>query len=139
MALTPLKAGKVVKEGVNLGNQGGEVNYLARHLEVEAGWPREAAAWPGSAGVRWKIELTGGAHLAVTEEEGVVAGLRKREKETYFWPIRHCRAGRDGPSTRAACGRKGEKGRWLAGLRGQAGRLAAGPIGPKAMEKFFSE
>jgi hypothetical protein len=42
------------------------------------------AVWPGSAGTRWKIELTGGAHLVVTEGEGVVAGLRKREKETYF-------------------------------------------------------
>jgi hypothetical protein len=30
------------------------------------------------------MELTGGAHLAVTEGEDVVAGLRKREKETYF-------------------------------------------------------
>jgi hypothetical protein len=118
MALKPLKARRVVKEGVNSGNQGGEVNYLARHLEVEAGWSREAAAWPGSADARWKIELTGGPHLAVTEGEGVVARLRKREKETYFWPIRHCRAGQDGPSARASCGRKGEKGRLAAGLRG---------------------
>jgi hypothetical protein len=70
MVLTPLKAGRVVKEGVNSGNQGREVNCLARHLEVEAGWS--------------KIELTGGPHLAVTEREGVVAGLRKHEKETYF-------------------------------------------------------
>jgi hypothetical protein len=46
--------------------------------------PREAAAWSGSAGVRWKIELTGGPHLAVTEEEGVIAGLRNVKKETYF-------------------------------------------------------
>jgi hypothetical protein len=84
MSLTPLKAGRVVKEGVNLGNQGGEVNCLAQHLEVEAGWPREAAAWPGSAGARWKIELTSGTHLAVTEGEGVVTELRKRAKETYF-------------------------------------------------------
>jgi hypothetical protein len=36
MALTPLKVGRVVKEGVNSRNQGGEVNCLARHLEVEA-------------------------------------------------------------------------------------------------------
>jgi hypothetical protein len=135
MALTPLKAGWVVKEGVNSGNQGGEVNCLAQHLEVEARWPREAAAWPGSAGVRWKMELIGGAHLAVTEGEGVVAGLRQREKGDVFWPILHCHAGRDGPSARAACGRKG---RWLAGLRGRAGRLAAGPIGPKAKENSFS-
>jgi hypothetical protein len=84
MALTPLKAGRVVKEGVNLGNQGGEVNFLAQHLEVEAGWPTEAAAWPASAGVRWKIDLTGGPHLAMTEGEGVVAGLRNVKKETYF-------------------------------------------------------
>jgi hypothetical protein len=30
------------------------------------------------------MELTGGARLAVTEGEDVVAGLRKREEETYF-------------------------------------------------------
>jgi hypothetical protein len=84
--------------------------------------------------VRWKIELTGGAHLAVTEGDGGVAGLRQREKGDVFLPIRHCRAGRDGPSARAAYGRKG---RWLAGLRGWAGRLAAGPIGPKAKENSF--
>jgi hypothetical protein len=75
--------------------------------------------------------------LAVTEGEGVVTGLRQREKGDVFWPIRHCRAGRDGPSARAACGRKGEKGQWLAGLRGRAGRLAAGPIEPKAKENSF--
>jgi hypothetical protein len=60
---------------------------LTRHLKAEAGWrgwPREAAAWPGSAGARWEMELTCGARLAVIEGEGVVAGLRKREKETYF-------------------------------------------------------
>jgi hypothetical protein len=28
----------VVKEGVKEGNQGGGVNSLTRHLEVEAGW-----------------------------------------------------------------------------------------------------
>jgi hypothetical protein len=139
MALTPLKAGRVVKEGVNSGNQGREVNCLARHLEVEAGWSgvaeRSRGVGPaGSTGARWKMELTGGAHLAVIEGEGVVAGLRQREKGDVFWPIRHCRAGRDGPSARAACGRKG---RWLAGLRGRAGRLAAGPIGPKANENSF--
>jgi hypothetical protein len=30
------------------------------------------------------MELTCGARFAVTEGEGVVAGLRKRENETYF-------------------------------------------------------
>jgi hypothetical protein len=80
------------------------------------------------------MELTGGAHLAVTEGEGVVTGLRQREKGDVFWPIRHCRAGRDGPSACAACERKGQ---WLAGLRDRADRLAAGPIGPKAKENSF--
>jgi hypothetical protein len=45
---------------------------------------REAAAWPGSAGARWEMELAGGACLAVTKGEDVVTGLRKREEETYF-------------------------------------------------------
>jgi hypothetical protein len=137
MALMPLKAGRVVKEGVNSRNHGGEVNCLARHLEVEAGWSgvaERSGGVAGIAGARWKMELTGGAHLAVTEGEGVVVGLRQREKGDVFWPIRHCRGGRDGLSVRAACGRKG---RWLAGLRGRAGRLAAGPIRPKAKENSF--
>jgi hypothetical protein len=56
------------------------------------------------------------------------------EKGNVFWPICHCRAGRNGPSARAAYGREG---RWLAGLRGWAGRLAAGLIGPKAKENSF--
>jgi hypothetical protein len=30
------------------------------------------------------MELTGGAHLAVTEGESVVAGLRKLKEETAF-------------------------------------------------------
>jgi hypothetical protein len=51
MALMPLKAGRVVKEGVDSGNQGGEVNYLARHLEVEAGWSGVAERSGGMAGI----------------------------------------------------------------------------------------
>jgi hypothetical protein len=85
------------------------------------------------------MELTGGAHLVVTEGEGVVAGLRQHEKGDVFWPIRHCRAGQDGPSTSVQpAGEKG-KGRWLAGRRGRAGQLATGPIWPNVKEKFFSE
>jgi hypothetical protein len=30
------------------------------------------------------MELTGGARLAVIEREDIIAGLRKREEETYF-------------------------------------------------------
>jgi hypothetical protein len=48
------------------------------------GWPREAAAWLGSADARWKMELMVGARLAMTEGEGVVAGLRELEEETSF-------------------------------------------------------
>jgi hypothetical protein len=51
MALMPLKAGRVVKEGVNSGNQGREVNCLARHLEVEAGWSGVAERSGGVAGI----------------------------------------------------------------------------------------
>jgi hypothetical protein len=51
MALMPLKAGRVVKEGVNSGNQGGGVNCLARHLEVEVGWSGVAERSDGVAGI----------------------------------------------------------------------------------------
>jgi hypothetical protein len=85
------------------------------------------------------MELIGGARLAVTEGEDVVAGLRKREEETYFGQYANAaQAGMGRPRVRGLREKKG-KGRWLAGLRGRAGRLAAGPIGPKAKEKFFSE
>jgi hypothetical protein len=57
MALTSLKAGRVVEEGVNSGNQGGEVNYLARHLDVEAGWSGVAERSGGVAGIsRHEVE-----------------------------------------------------------------------------------
>jgi hypothetical protein len=42
------------------------------------------AAWPGSADARWKMELSGGARLAVTAGGSVVVGLRKLEEETAF-------------------------------------------------------
>jgi hypothetical protein len=41
----------VVKEGVNSGNQGGGVNSLTRHLEVEAGWRGVAERGGGMAGI----------------------------------------------------------------------------------------
>jgi hypothetical protein len=37
-----------------------------------------------SADVGETTKLTGGARVAVTEEEGVVAGLRKLKEETAF-------------------------------------------------------
>jgi hypothetical protein len=39
---------------------------------------------PWSAGVGKVVNLIGGAHLAVTEGEGVVVGLRKLEVEMTF-------------------------------------------------------
>jgi hypothetical protein len=114
---------------------------LTRHLEAEAGcvgWPREAAAWPGLADARWEMKLTCGARLAVTEGAGVIAGLRKREEETYFGQYATTAQAGMGRACALPAGEKG-KGRWLAGLRSRVGWLAVGPIGPKAKEKFFSE
>jgi hypothetical protein len=81
------------------------------------------------------MELTCGARLAVTEGEGVVAGLREREKETYFGQYATAAQAGMGRARARPAGEKG-KGLWRAGLRGRAGRLAAGP---KVKEKFFSE
>jgi hypothetical protein len=128
----------VIKEGVNSGNQGEGVNSLTRHLEVEAGWPREAVVWLGSADARWKMELMGGARLAVTEQEGSVIGLRKREEETSFGQYANVAQAEIGRACARGLREKMGRGRWPAGLRGRAGRLAAGPIGPNAKEKLFS-
>jgi hypothetical protein len=84
------------------------------------------------------MELIGGARLAVTEGEDVIAGLRKREEETYFGQYANAAQAGMGQAHARPAGEKG-KGWWWAGLRGQAGQLAAGLIGPKAKEKFFSE
>jgi hypothetical protein len=39
---------------------------------------------PGSTGVGEMMKPTGGARVAVTEGDGVVAGVRKLEEETAF-------------------------------------------------------
>jgi hypothetical protein len=107
---------------------------LTRHLEVEAGW--RGVAERGD--VRWEMELTGGARLAVTEGEGVVTGLRKLEEETAFGL--YAKAAQAGMGRAHARGLQEKRGAVrLAGLRGWMGWLAAGPIGPKVKEKFFSE
>ena len=136
MALTPLKAGRVVKEGGNSGNQGGEVNCLAQHLEVEAGWSGVAERSGGVAGIGWReVEDRADRWAPLGGDKG-----RRRcrwvahcEKGNVFWPIRHCHTGRDGPSARAACGREG---RWLAGLRGRAG-WPLGRLGRKRRKILF--
>jgi hypothetical protein len=86
------------------------------------------------AGARWKMELTGGARLAVTEGEGVVVGLRKFEEETTFG--KYANAAQAGMGRARARGLREKGGSGLAGWRGRAGRLAAGP---NVKEKIFSE
>jgi hypothetical protein len=74
------------------------------------------------------MKLVGGARLAVTEAEGVVAGLRKREEETSFGQYANsAQAGMGRARTRGLREKRG-RGWWLAGLRGRAGWLAAGLI-----------
>jgi hypothetical protein len=99
--------------------------------------PREAAVRPGSAGARWKMELTVGARLAVTEGEGVVTGLRKLEEETSFGKYANAAQAGMGRARARGLREKRGRGRWLAGRRGRAGRLAAGLIGPNAKENSF--
>jgi hypothetical protein len=84
------------------------------------------------------MKLTSGAHVAVTEGEGVAAGLRKLEEEAA--------SSNYAKATQAAMGRarvrgpreEGVPGR-VAGLRGQTGRLAARPFWAESEEKFFSK
>jgi hypothetical protein len=77
------------------------------------------------------MKLTSGARVAVTEGEGVVAGLRKLEEEAV--------SGNYGKAERAcaAHGRRGVPGT-VAGLRGQTGRLAVGPFWAESEVKLFS-
>jgi hypothetical protein len=78
---------------------------------------------------------TGWARVAVTEGEGVVAGLRKLEEETVFG--KYAKAAQAGMGRAHARGLRKKRGPvGLAGLRGRMGRLAAGP---KVKEKFFSK
>jgi hypothetical protein len=78
------------------------------------GWPREAVAWPGSAGAQWEMELTGGARLAVTEGEDIVARLRKREEEMYFGQYANAaQAGMGRARARSLREKRGRAGGWL--------------------------
>jgi hypothetical protein len=47
-------------------------------------WRGAGEAWFGSVNVGEMRKLTGGARVAVTKEEGVVAGLRKLKEEAAF-------------------------------------------------------
>jgi hypothetical protein len=74
---------------------------------------------PGSADVVETMKPTGGARVAVTEREGVVAGLRKLKEETTFG--KYAMAGQAGMGRACARGlRKKRGGRW--GWLGRLGR-----------------
>jgi hypothetical protein len=74
----------------------------------------------------------GGAHVAVTEGECVVAGLRILEEETAFGKYaKAAQAGMGRACVRGLREKRGGGAVGLAGLRGWMGRLAAGPIGRK--------
>jgi hypothetical protein len=92
---------------------------------------------PGSADVGEMMKPTGGAHVVVTEGEGIVAGVCKLEEETTFG--QYASVAQAGMGRARARGLRGERGGavGLAGLRGRVGRLAAGPIGPNAEENSF--
>jgi hypothetical protein len=83
------------------------------------------------------MELTVGARLAVTEGEGVVAGLRKLEEETSFGKYANAAQAEMGRVRARGLREKRGRVRWLAGRRGRSDLLAAGPIGPNAKENSF--
>jgi hypothetical protein len=83
------------------------------------------------------MKLTSGAYVAMTEGEGVAAGLRKLEEEAASGNYaKDAQAGMGRACARPAGG-GGARG--VAGLRGRTGRLAAGPFWAESEEKFFSE
>jgi hypothetical protein len=80
-------------------------------------WRGAGEACFGSADVGETTKLTGGARVVVTEEEGVVAGLRKLEEETAF--------GKYAKAAQAGMGRAHARG----GLRCGAGQHGRGWAG----------
>jgi hypothetical protein len=68
------------------------------------------------------MELIGGARLTVTEGEDVVAGLRKREEETYFGQYANAaQAGMGRAHAHGLWEKRGRAGGWLGGEAGRAG------------------
>jgi hypothetical protein len=68
------------------------------------------------------MELTGGARLTVTKGEDVVAGLRKREEETYFGQYANAAQARMGRArARGLREKRRRAGGWLGCGAGRAG------------------
>jgi hypothetical protein len=72
------------------------------------------------------VNLTGGDQLAVTEGEGVVAGLRKLEVETAF-----------GNYAKAAQAGMGRARTWRLAVRGGPARARLGRVGRILRKKSF--
>jgi hypothetical protein len=140
MALTPLKALRPVNAQFE-GDKGGRVmreGCKSSGASKARGSSDVEKFRTGSAGAGETTKPTGRARVAMTEGEGVVAGLRKLEEETAFGKYaKAAQAGMGRARARPAEEKGGPVG--LAGRRGRMGRLAAGPIGPKVKEKFFSK
>jgi hypothetical protein len=81
-------------------------------------------------------KLTSGAHVAVTEGEGVAVGLRKLEEEAASG--NYAKAAQAGMGRARVRGLREEAGaRGVAGLRGRTGRLAAGPFWAEVKKNSF--
>jgi hypothetical protein len=81
---------------------------------------------PGSAGAGETMKPTGGAHVVVTEGEGVVAGLRKLEETTFSKYAKAAQAVMGRAHARGLQKKKGEAGGagWAERPDGPAGRWA---------------
>jgi hypothetical protein len=97
------------------------------------------AAWPGSAGARWKMELTGGARLVVIEGEGVVAGLRKLEEEMSFGKYTNVAQAGMGRARTCSLREKGGRGRWAGWAERPGGPAGRWADWAECEEKFFSK
>jgi hypothetical protein len=81
---------------------------------------------PGLAGAGVMMKPTGGAHVAVTEGEGVIAGVHKLEEETAFGKYaKAAQAGTGRAQVRGLWEKKGGGGAgWAERSDGLAGRWA---------------
>jgi hypothetical protein len=134
-----IEDGGEVKRGIKGGSDGGAVMARVASRGAERAARGAAAQWnlvatrPGSAGVRWKTELTGGARLTERRERSDQLRRREPKGKTYFR--------KDATNARARW--VGEDGFGLRGERGQRGRLGQRPSGPvrlaglKAKKKDF--
>jgi hypothetical protein len=96
-------------------------------------WRDSAAAQPGSAGVGWERELTGGAHASVRgEREGTEGGRRESKKKTYS--VKYAKGAR-GPSWPMRGTMAYERG-GLAWRLGLAGLISIGKIQRVLIFKF---